>query len=154
MRLAILWTGGPEPPEPGRRALEQAGRYAAAGGHALLLHPPEGPSRLAGESYRAAGGRDLASLPREAPPEAAASRADILLFLGPPLAALLAAAREAGKPAYALAPLAGPSAGAEGLRILPGMEAFARELARLVSRAIVSRPDPMGRRPRGPRHNS
>ena len=157
MILALLWTGGPDPSGAARRALAQAGRYIAAGGHSLLLAGEGGPAFLAGEAYRDAGGPDLSPLPAEGSPEAIARRADALLFLGPPEPAYLAAARAAGKPAYAIASLidepAGPPAH-EGLHLLPDIEAFARELAKLFSRSIVSRPDPMGRHLRERGHNN
>ena len=87
MILALLWTGGPDPSGTARRALAQAGRYIAAGGHSLLLAGEGGPAFLAGDAYRDAGGPDLSPLPAEGSPEAIARRADALLFLGPPGAA-------------------------------------------------------------------
>ena len=153
MILALLWTGDPSPSGAERQALAQAGRYLAAGGHALLLAAPGGPALLAGEAYQEAGGADLSHLPAEGSPEAIARRAGALLFLGPPEPAHLAAARAAGKPAYAIASLIhGPAPDDEGLRLLPDMESFARELAKLFSRSIVSRPDPTDRRLRGRGH--
>ncbi len=167
MLLALIWTGGETPSEGEREALAQAGRYIAAGGHALLLPASGGPAILAAESYRGAGGRHLAGLfPEGSPapppalfhetepaasraelPEAVARRADALLFLGPPDASHLAAARAAGKPAWAIGPQArGP---VPGLRLLPDAGAFARELAKLFSRSIVSRRDPLAKRQKG-----
>lgn len=173
MILALLWTGGPNPSGAECRALAQAGRYIAAGGHTLLLAGTGGPAFLAAEAYREAGGPHLAALlpegaaappsffhaiaegiPAAQLPEEVARRGDALLFLGPPEPSQLAAARAAGKPAYAVASLMSGSTATEGLRLLPDIGAFARELAKLFSRSIVSRPDPMGRRLKGERHNT
>ena len=169
MIVALVWPSEEFRTESSVEDAHRAGRYIAAAGHTLLLSSAGGLSKAAARTYRAAEGPRLIGLleksepsPDEAAlfdeticgagrdelPARAFQIADAALFMNTPENDRDWAKQisQSAKPAYLIADAAHLNLSKNletNIRLLPSVEDFARELAKIFSRGIVSRPDPM-----------
>ncbi len=169
MIVAVVWPREISKTSPTEKAARQIGRFIAAAGHALMLSPADALSQFSSEDYRTAGGARLIGLLGQTRPSAVGTSffdetvcgvrrdefpdrmfqlADAVLFMEalPKEPDWINHIGKNEKPAYLITNAAHPELpenARANIRILTSVDEFARELARLFSRQIISRPDPM-----------
>ena len=167
MIVAVIWPSKKSSVTTEKDAL-QIGRFIAASGHALLIFPDQALPLKTAEAYSAENGTHLIGtstkfisdqMPKanfdetiwiddqREVPNRIIDMSDILLFMGEPNhhPSWHRLIQQSDKPVYAITgrdnhPKFEKEKG--GICFLSNPESFARELAKLFSRGIISKPDP------------